>query len=164
MSGVDVEASALVAAPAPDVFGMLDDLSTYPRWLGIVSNAARASPLPLDEGPAWVVELVARLGPISRRKRVRMVRTLHRGDNGEVRFERQEGDGRDHSPWVLTGLATPDDAAGAGPSQTRVNLHIHYGGSSRLPGMDILLRQEAKRAGERLESLLQRPDQGAAGA
>lgn len=161
---MDVEASALVAAPAPDVFGMLDDLSTYPRWLGIVSSAAPAAPLPLDEGPAWVVELVARIGPISRRKRVRMVRTVHRRADGEVRFERQEGEGRDHSPWVLTGLATPENAPADGPSHTRVNLHIHYGGSSRLPGMDILLRQEAKRAGERLEGLLQRPDQDPAGA
>lgn len=157
---MDVQASAVVRAPAPEVFGVIEDLSTYPRWLSIVASAAPAPAVPVDEGPAWLIELVARIGPISRRKRVRMVRTLHDGEAGEVRFERREDDEGEHSPWVLTGRAVPSEESNGGAGQvTTLDVHIHYGGGSRLPGIDILLRQEARRAGERLENLLRRPDQ-----
>lgn len=157
---MDVEASAVVRAPVLDVFGVLEDLATYPDWLSIVGSAAPAPAAPADEGPAWLMELVARIGPISRRKRVRMVRTVRDPEAGEVRFERREDDQRDHSPWVLTGRAAPSEE----PAEaTALAVHIHYGGTSRLPGIDILLRQEARRAGERLEALLRRPDQEARG-
>lgn len=148
----------------PDVFGVLEDLSTYPQWLSIVASAAPAPAVPVDEGPAWVMELVARIGPLSRRKRVRMVRTLHDPEAGQVRFERREDDQRDHSPWVLTGRAAPSEQPPDGAVEaTALDVHIHYGGTSRLPGIDILLRQEARRAGERLEAMLRRPDQDARG-
>ncbi|MBW3614910.1 MAG: SRPBCC family protein [Actinobacteria bacterium] len=160
---MDVEASALVKAPVPVVLGVLQDLSTYPSWLSIVASAVALPPRPVDEGPAWLIELVARVGPLSRRKRVRMVRTLHDPLVGEVRFERREDDGRDHSAWVLTGRATREEPSQDGGAGTRLTVRIHYGGASRLPGIDILLRQEARRAGERLEALLQRRGQDARG-
>ncbi|MBW3555420.1 MAG: hypothetical protein KY454_00630 [Actinobacteria bacterium] len=160
---MDVETSALVRAPAPDVLGVLQDLATYPEWLSIVASAVPEPPGAQDEGPAWLMELVARIGPISRRKRVRMVRTLNDWDTGEVRFERREDDGRDHSAWILAGRAAPAEPAEEGQVGTRLIVHIHYGGSTRLPGIDILLRQEARRAGERLEALLRRRDQGILG-
>lgn len=157
---MDVSASAVVRASVPEVFGVIEDLSTYPRWLSIVASAAPAPALSVDEGPAWLMELVARIGPLSRRKRVRMVRTLHDGEAGEVRFERREDDQREHSPWVLTGRAVPSEGSEGGAGEaTTLDVNIHYGGGTRLPGIDILLRQEARRAGERLEELLRRPDQ-----
>ena len=72
----------------------LADLGTYPAWLGLVTAAEP------DGDNTWVVTLRARLGPLARSKRLRMVRTERSADS--VRFERREVDGRDHSEWVLS--------------------------------------------------------------
>ena len=42
------------------------------------------------EPPVWDAELRARLGPLARSKRLRMVRTVHDSQRRVVRFERQE--------------------------------------------------------------------------
>lgn len=112
------------------------DLTTYPQWLGIVQAVT-------PDGDAWVVELGARLGPFKRTKRVRIVRTAC--DAAYVRFERAELDGREHSPWVLSAEVRP---AGEG---TELTMHLHYGGSAWLPGLDLVLAQEVRRAGARLD-------------
>ena len=148
---VDLDATADLDIDRSRVFAALEDLTTYPHWLTIVGKAALAPAHTDDAGPAWFVELVGRVGPFTKTKRVRMVRTGHAPDDGTVRFERVEHDGRTHNVWVLTGEAT----AGA-TGRTRVHVHLHYGGGRSLPGADLLLRQEANRAGERLQRYLLR--------
>jgi Polyketide cyclase / dehydrase and lipid transport len=134
----DFTGTAVVGAPADRVRALVADLGTYPRWLGIVR---RAEP----DGPgAWLVDIGGRVGPFTRTKRVRMVRT------GGLRFERDEGDGRAHAAWVLEA----DVAEAAGADGTRVEVRLHYGGGVPLPGLSLLLAQEAAKAGSRLQKLL----------
>lgn len=148
---MDFAAAASVTATPSQVMDVLEDLSTYPSWLTIVGSASPAPAHPDDPGPAWAVEIVGRIGPLVRRKRVRMVRVEHARPAGLVRFERHEHDARSHNRWVLTGQAV------RGPSDdrtTEVTVGLHYGGSARIPGADLLLGQEVRRAGPRLEQYL----------
>jgi hypothetical protein len=148
---VDLDATADLDIAPGGVFSALEDLASYPHWLTIVGAATPAPAHADDTGPAWFVELVGRVGPFTKTKRVRMVRTGHAPADGTVRFERVEHDGRTHNVWVLTGQATP-----TAPGRTKVHVHLHYGGGRSLPGADLLLRQEANKAGERLQRHLQR--------
>jgi hypothetical protein len=142
---VDVNVAARIHAPAAAVASVLVDLSTYPAWLSIVESAQRTGAHEDDDGPAWDVGLVGRLGPLARRTRVRMVRCSDEGDGG-ARFERRELDGRSHAAWVLTATATTSR-----PDESDVRVALHYGGAPPVPGIDLLLRLEAARAGGRLE-------------
>ncbi|HEX2849258.1 MAG TPA: SRPBCC family protein [Acidimicrobiales bacterium] len=144
---MDLDADATLGLAAGRVFEAVADLATYPAWAGIVGSAAPAvaSPDGADPGPAWDVDLVARLGPLSRSKRVRMVRDVC--DEGKrARFVRRELDGARHSAWILEATLTP-----AGTDRTTLHMHLHYSGARWLPGLDLLLREEARRAGGRLE-------------
>ena len=144
---VDLHAVADLTAPPAAAFAALEDLATYPRWLSIVAAARPIDAHPADPGPAWLVELRGKVGPFSKTKRVRMVRTGHDPAAGTVRFERHEHDGRSHNVWILTGSAT--ERAGDG---SHVDVLLHYGGGAIFPGADLLLRQETRRAGERLDA------------
>ena len=126
------------------MFDAVADLTTYPRWLSIVLAAEAAEAAEADDEAAWIVDLGARLGPLKRAKRVRMVRTEH-DRPAHVRFERQELDGKEHSPWVLTADVDP-----AG----NVKVHLYYGGAAWLPGLNLVLQQEIGRAPGRLTTLL----------
>jgi hypothetical protein len=148
---VDLTAAAAVASPPAVVFAALQDLGTYPRWLAIVGGATPVAAVGEEGGPAWLVDLVGRVGPFTKRKRVRMVRTGHDPQGGTVRYERREHDGRSHNAWILTAAASPLPAAAHG---TDVHVHLHYSGGRSLPGVDLLLRQETRRAGELLQAYL----------
>lgn len=139
----------LAHAPAR-VFEAVADLATYDEWLGIVAGVTPAPADAQDAGPAWYVELGARLGPLRRTKRLRMVRTVHEADS-RARFERHEHDDRAHSPWILTATVEP-----AGAEETHLRMDLHYGGAGWLPGLDLVLRQEIRRAGGRLDRYLER--------
>jgi uncharacterized protein YndB with AHSA1/START domain len=143
---MDFEGVTSIAQPPSKVFAAVADLDTYPRWFAVVDRAAA---VPADE-PTWDVDLAARLGPLKRTKRLRMVRVEASAGDGLVRYERQEEDGRPHGAWLLEAQVTP--AAGGSGSELRI--HLHYDGVAWVPGLDLLLRQEARRAGARLESLL----------
>ena len=138
---------------APDrVFAALGDLATYPHWLTIVGRATTAPGHPDDDPagePAWLVDLRGKVGPFTKTKRVRMLRTGHDPAAGTVRFERREHDGRSHNRWILSGEAAPRPG-----NRCHVRVHVHYGGGRSLPGADLLLGQEARRAGERLGAYL----------
>ena len=95
--------------------------------MGLVHRVERLAP---DEAgrPAWDVELRARVGPLARSKRLRMVRTVHVVPTSVV-FERAELDGREHAPWVLRvdlrearPPSAPDDLI------TQLTMRLHYGG------------------------------------
>lgn len=143
---MDFDASATIAADPDLVFEWVQDLTTYPRWFRIVDRVRAATSAADDE--RWDVDLAARLGPLKRTKRVRMARTLHDLGERNVRFERHEDDGRGHSAWVLEG------SVAAHQRGSRVRMRLHYGGVAWLPGLDLLLRDEARRAGGRLERLV----------
>ena len=143
-----------VAEPCRKVFGAVADLDTYPQWFTIVDRAVAA---PADE-PTWDVDLAARAGPFKRTKRVRMVQVHASLEDGHVRYERQEADGRPHSAWVLEAHVAPAAVDGA----TDLRVRLHYDGIAWVPGLDLLLRQEARRAGTRLAVFLAK-DPGGSG-
>lgn len=143
---MELTARARLEADPDTVFAEVADLGTYPSWLGIVAGATPAAPHDDDPGPAWAVVLQARLGPLTRRKRVRMVRT--RCDEPRVaRFERMEHDGRAHAEWVLSVEVT-------GGTSTELTMHLSHSGSPTLPLVDLVLREEVRRAGPRLAARL----------
>jgi hypothetical protein len=146
---VDLDARATLDADPDEIYAALIDLGTYPHWLTIVASAV---PEPGGAaGGVWSIELAGRLGPLTMKTRVRMVRThppTHTDPDGEartVRFERQEQDGRPHNEWILTGSTTPHG---------EVHVHLHYGGGRTFPGADLLLRQEVRNAGAKLQQYL----------
>ena len=152
---MDITSSTPLTAPPERVFAEVADLGTYPDWLSIVGRAEPASPHDDDAGPAWMVDLQARIGPLTRRHRVRMVRTRHEPPRA-VRFERVEHDGREHSAWVLSADVAPaGDDGGTGPvgPGSRLDMHLHYSGG-RLPLIEVVIREEIRRAGRRLEGRL----------
>jgi carbon monoxide dehydrogenase subunit G len=144
---MEFTAETAVAAGPAHVWTAVRDLSTYPRWFSIVDHAERVD----GAEAAWVVDLAGRLGPLKRTKRLRMTRVVDDAGSGHVRFERDDGPG--HSPWVLDGTVIDD----GDEVRCRVRMELFYGGAFFVPGGDLLLRYEARNAGRRLESLLQRP-------
>jgi hypothetical protein len=119
------------------------DLGDYPGWLSIVDRAAPADPDPGDPGPAWLVELRGRIGPMARSKRLRMVRTVDEAPR-HLRFERREVDGRAHSPWVLDAAVAPL------PDGARLTMTLHYGGSLGGATLERMLAAEIERSRPRL--------------
>lgn len=144
---MDLEGTAPLDAAPDAVFAEVADLATYPGWLGIVHGAESAPAHDGDPGPAWMVDLGARIGPLPLTKRVRMVRTGHLPPE-QVRFERLEHDAEQHNEWVLTARVEP---AGAGSSLT---VRVHYGGNLPIPGIENILRDEIRKGGGRLQARL----------
>lgn len=138
-------AAQLDASPER-VFDVLADLGTYVKWLDLVTRVDPAAPASGDAGPAWIVTLRARVGPLSRSKRLRMVRT-HENRPASVRFERTETDGRTHSPWLLN--VTID---GEGPCDVRVDLN--YEGGLWTAPLGGILGSQADDAVPRLQALV----------
>lgn len=144
---MDLEATASLTAKADRVHAVVSDLATYPDWLGIVFGAEQAPAHAGDAGPAWQVELGARVFGMPMTKRVRMVRTEHVAPE-LARFERVEHDDGGHSAWVLVAEV---EAAGSGSVLT---VRLHYGGTMPVPGIEKILRDEIDKGGERLERRL----------
>jgi len=149
---VDVRAELETGAGAPGLFEVVADLSTYPAWLDIVGRVEPTAAGPDESGPAWLVDLVGRVGPLRRSKRLRMVRTEHTPPGsataGRIRFERHDLDGRTHSDWVLNATVTAQDVG------SRLEVHLHYGGSLWVPLLDRLLSDEIRSSRERLAALV----------
>jgi uncharacterized protein YndB with AHSA1/START domain len=124
----------------------IDDLGRYPQWLSIVPRAVPDAPAAGDPGPAWVIHLRGKVGPLTRSKRLRMVRTSSTPD--EVVFERRELDGQQHSAWVLRATLAPHDGG------TTLTMRLHYGGRLWEPLVERLLRDEIDRSRSSLLELL----------
>lgn len=142
---MDVTASFEADVSPEQLFDVVSDLGRYPDWLDIVP---RADPIGGADPSSWSVDLRGQIGPLRRSKRLRMVRTRLDAPTA-ARFERQELDGRSHSPWVMEATVEPGDA-----TPTRLVMRLHYGGSLWVPVLDRLLAEEIERSRPRLLELL----------
>lgn len=152
---MDVRSNLSTPRGLPEVLAWVDDLARYPDWMRLVHAVET---LPDDvRGPAWRVELRARLGPFARSKRLRMVRVVNDAEHEvhRVVFERMEDDRREHAPWVLTlDLQRVDDPEPG----TRLDVELHYGGSLWTGGvLERVLSDEVERGRDRLLTLLHEP-------
>ena len=142
---MDITASLEAPCAADELFSLVDDLSTYPQWNGLV-HSATAEP---GGQSAWDIELRARLGPLARSKRLRMVRTVRDPDAFAVRFERDQADGRNHSPWVLAAAIIEREGL------STLTMHLHYGGSLWTGGaLERVLADQITSGRERLLQLV----------
>jgi hypothetical protein len=142
---MDVNASLEAHCAAALLFELVDDLSTYPQWNGLVHRAVSEP----GNDRAWDVELRARLGPLARSKRLRMVRTLRDAETFTVRFERDQADGRNHAPWVLGAAIVERDGL------STLTMHLHYGGSLWTGGvLERVLADQITSGRERLLELV----------
>jgi uncharacterized protein YndB with AHSA1/START domain len=119
---MEIRRTSVLAAPPATVFALVDDLGRYPEWMDLV-HLVSVSNSTADGAPAWDVELRAKVGPLARSKRLRMVRTVHEPPQRVV-FERAEVDGRQHSPWVLQSVLEPID-----DGSVELAMTLSYGGS-----------------------------------
>ena len=123
-------------APA-ELFHHIDDLDRYPSWMRLVHAAERVDDP--DDRPAWTVELRARVGPLARSKRLRMVRSETVADQLVV-FERAELDGRVHARWALRAELEPT------PGGSVLTMRLSYSGSLWTGGLlDRVLDDEIRR-------------------
>jgi hypothetical protein len=98
-------------------------------------------------GDSWSVVLSARIGPLRRSKRLRMVCTIAEPPT-RARFERAEADGREHASWVLE--ARVEGSGGA--SQLRMDLS--YDGRLWGPLVERVLQDQIEAARPRLVALV----------
>lgn len=142
--------TATLDAPcsAETLFEYVASLDRYPEWMGLVHHVE-----PTDaatEGlEARAVELRARVGPLARSKRLRMVRSALDAPRLAV-FERAEIDGRRHADWRLTARVDP-----LGPEASRLTMELVYGGALWTGGvLQRVLDEEIRRGGARLLELV----------
>lgn len=134
--------AALDAAPAA-VLAEVTDIDGYPAWHGMVKKV-------VPDGDGWLVDVGARIGPFNKSKRVRLVRAEDE-EPGQVRFVRDEKDGKEHGGWELEGVVDP--ATGDGPCT--LTFRLLYDGSSPLMGLlEPLLKAEVAKSADRLRSRL----------
>lgn len=137
-----LEAQLRAPCAPDDLFAWVDDLERYPRWLDIVAGVR-----PVD-ADTWEIDLRAKVGPLARSKRLRMVRTTMEPPNLAV-FERREVDGRDHSPWRLEAeVRAVDDGQGSS-----LAMRLSYGGGLFGSVIERILRDEIERSKPRLLAL-----------
>jgi len=106
-----VELNVSVDAVRPYV----SDLARYPQWMPLVHSADASGE------DAWDVELRAKVGVFARSKRLRMKRTVF--SDSLLVFERDEIDGRRHSPWLMRVSLAPSEAGSI------VTIDLSYGGN-----------------------------------
>ena len=153
MGALHTTADLVAPCAVDELWAHVESLERYPRWMRLVHDVEVMAPDP--HGPAWSVELRARVGPLARSKRLRMVRTAHDvvGERRRAVFERVELDGRRHSPWTLT-----VDAAPAGPGESRLEMALDYAGSLWSGGVLQRILDDAIRDGrDELRRLVTEP-------
>ena len=106
---MELNASVEVVRP------FVSDLARYPQWMPLVHSADASGE------DAWNVELRAKVGVFARSKRLRMKRTVD-SDSLYV-FEREEIDGRRHSPWLMRVSLAPTGGGSV------VTIDLSYGGN-----------------------------------
>lgn len=91
------------------------DLARYVEWMPMVHEVEA-----VGDG-VWNVELRAKVGVFARSKRLRMKRTVDTTQN--IVFERDEIDGRRHSPWIMAIALQPAEVGCV------VTVDLSYGGT-----------------------------------
>ncbi|MGI9624044.1 MAG: SRPBCC family protein [Acidimicrobiales bacterium] len=134
-----------IDAPPASIASVLRDLGRYPDWLDIVTAAIPTTAAADDPGPAWLVTLRAKIGPLARSKRLRMVRVVD--ETNQLRFERREVDGRDHAEWTL-------DATIEGMSPCRVEVTLAYAGNLWSRPLEAVLSSQIDDAIPKLRDLV----------
>jgi hypothetical protein len=146
---VDVHATLEAPCGADQLFALVDDLGQYPAWMDLVHAVQPSAGVEAGAPAAWQVELLARVGPFARSKRLRMQRTLHDTVQHCVVFERAETDARSHSPWVLRADVRPT------PDGSTLHVHLHYGGGLWTGGvLERVLGDQITSGRERLHALV----------
>ena len=137
--------TASLDAPVPPaaLYPWICDLASYPAWLELVQSA---DPEPASNPPAWDVILTARLGPLKRSKRLRMVAVRRDPEIGAT-FERAEADGKDHSMWRLDAALTPTEHG------SRLEMSLYYSGKLWVAPLEKLLAEEVEAGRGRLLAL-----------
>lgn len=140
----------LVDADSDAVFAVVSDLSTYPSWNDLVSNATSVEQDLGDPGPAWRTTLRAQVGPLARSKQLRFVRDdASVLPSNTVRFARRELDGRDHADWTM------EVQTDARERQTLVTMTLAYDGGLWIPALGGVLDGAIERATRRLPDYLE---------
>lgn len=144
---MDVVATLAAAATIDSIRPYVEDLDQYPQWIDLVHRAER-----VGTQPTWAVELRARVGPLARSKRLRMTRTVNEATT--VVFEREEVDGRSHSPWVLR--AEFAEGGTVDRPSTLLTMRLHYGGGLWTGGvLERVLADQIRSGQRRLASLVE---------
>lgn len=121
---------------------LVSDLSRYPEWMPLVYSAVVA------KEDVWNVELRAKVGVFARSKRLRMRRTAT-SDSLFV-FEREEDDGRRHSPWLMRVEVVPVE------NGSTVSIDLSYGGNLWTAGvLDRVLASQVDAGKAGLAALVQ---------
>jgi uncharacterized protein YndB with AHSA1/START domain len=142
---VEITAEVELDAAPERVRALIADLDQYPQWLSIV---AKADPVTAAAGrDTWAVELRAKVGPLARSKRLRMVRTIDEVEH--LRFERAEDDGREHAQWTLDAHLL---STGSG---THLRMVLQYSGGFGGGIVERLLAEEIDRSRMRLRAMLE---------
>jgi carbon monoxide dehydrogenase subunit G len=124
------------------VLPFVNDLSQYPKWMPLVHSVES------DGDDSWNVELRAKVGVFARSKRIRMTRTVNTAN--ELVFERNERDGRQHSPWRLAVSLTNSG------SSTAVTMYLEYGGTLWTAGvLDRVLASQVDAGKANLAAVVQ---------
>ena len=105
----------VVAVVPARVYPYVADLARYVEWMPMVHGVEA-----VDDG-VWNVELRATVGVFARSKRLRMKRTVNTSQH--IVFERDEIDGKRHSPWTMA-IALQATEAGS-----VVTVDLSYGGT-----------------------------------
>ena len=148
-----------VDAPSEAVVAVLSDLSTYPSWNDLVAAAELVPEMPNDAGPAWRTTLTAKVGPFARSKQLRFVRdtlathdAANAGDSAtaNIRFSRNELDGRTHASWTMHASVTAQSN-----HRAAVVLTLAYDGGLWVPALGGVLDGAIERATRRLPDYVQ---------
>lgn len=122
------------------VFDVVSDLQTYPFWLDIVDKVTP------DGEDAWIVTLTAKIGPIKRSKKLRMIKST---DGMATTFIRQETHGRDFSIWKMHSTVTP-----VSTNSSELTIELLYDGPYWSNVLDALLDARKPKIQKSLESYL----------
>ena len=121
---------------------VIGDLTTYPRWMGLVHSVT-----PADDLGGHRVELRGKIGPFARSKVLRMERVA---DAECVRFVRREVDGRAHGRWELQAVITSLRS----PSESNLVMTLLYEGRWWTPVVEKLLSEEVEVSKIRLRDVV----------
>ena len=141
----------VVRADPTEVAEVLADLSTYPSWNDLVSEAEPVEPVEGDPGPAWRTTLRAQVGPFARSKQLRFVREHNETheEHSFVRFVRHEVDGRTHAGWTMEAEVEPV------ASICSVSLSLAYDGGLWVPALGNVLHSAIAKATDRLPAYVE---------